>query len=123
MAACALLRVPEDVLCSLAIPDCRVLLMARTCKRMHAALTAKRAPVHVTVRQKVLTDARLAKEFTSGMYRIQALFRITRFECLGFLNATRCRCLVRVSKHGPACTPCNPCTRRSARRCARFRRP
>jgi len=90
MAACALLRVPEDVLCSLAIPDCRVLLMARTCKRMHAALTAKRAPVHVTVRQKVLTDARLAKEFTSGMYRMQALFRITRFECLGFLNATRC---------------------------------
>ncbi len=90
MSACALLTVPDDVLCSLAIPDCRVLLMARTCKRMHTALTAKRSPVHVAVRKKVLTDSRLAQEFTSGMYRMQALFRITSFECLGFLNATRC---------------------------------
>jgi Ran GTPase-activating protein (RanGAP) involved in mRNA processing and transport len=42
------------------------------------------------VRKKVLTDARLAREFTAGMYRMQAVFRITQFECLGFFNATRC---------------------------------
>jgi Ran GTPase-activating protein (RanGAP) involved in mRNA processing and transport len=90
MSTCALLNVPEDVLCSLAIPDCRVLLMARTCKRMHTALTARASPVHVTVRKQVLRDARLAKQFVSGMNRMQALFRIRSFDCMGFVNATRC---------------------------------
>lgn len=90
MSRCALLSVPEDVLCSLAIPDCRVLLMARTCRSMRRALTARCSPVHVTVRKNVLTDCRLAKEFTAGMYRMQALFRIRHFECIGFINATRC---------------------------------
>jgi Ran GTPase-activating protein (RanGAP) involved in mRNA processing and transport len=90
MSQCALLRVPEDVLCSQVIPDCRVLLLARTCKRMHAVLTARASPVHVTVRKKVLTDSRLAEEFTEGMNRVQALFRIRHFECMSFSNATRC---------------------------------
>ena len=90
MSTCLLLKVPEDVLCSLAIPDCRVLMMARTCRSMFKALSTRHSPVHVTVRKNVLTDARLAKEFTSGMYRMQALFRILHFECVGFSNATRC---------------------------------
>jgi len=89
MSTCALLRVPEDVLCSL-IPDCRVLLMARTCRSMSKLLSTRHSPVHVTVRSKVLTDSRLAKEFTAGMHTMQALFRITHFECMWFSNATRC---------------------------------
>ena len=90
MSQCALLRVPEDVLCSQVIPDCRVLLMARTCRSMRRALTARCSPVHVTVRKHVLTNSRLANEFTEGMNRVQALFRIRHFECMGFSNATRC---------------------------------
>ena len=88
MSQCALLSVPEDVLCSLAIPDCRVLMMARTCPSMFKALSMRHSPVHVTVRQKALTDSRLAKEFTSGMYRMQALFHITHFECIRVVSAT-----------------------------------
>jgi len=90
MSTCALLGLPEDVLCSLAIPDCRVLLMARTCKRMHAALTARASPVHIAVRKQVLKDARLAKLFTSGMHEMQALFRIRHFECIARFSAARC---------------------------------
>jgi Ran GTPase-activating protein (RanGAP) involved in mRNA processing and transport len=81
MAQCALLSLPDDVLCS-AIPDCRVLLMSRTCRSMRKLLTARAAPVHVTVREQVLRDPRLADEFISGMLRTQALFRIRRFECV-----------------------------------------
>jgi len=90
MSTSALLCVPEDVLCSLAIPDCRVLMMARTCRAMRKVLTARASPVHVTVCKKVLTDARLAQQFTSGMLHMQALFHIRHFECLGFSNNTRC---------------------------------
>jgi hypothetical protein len=90
MSTCALLGLPEDVLCSLAIPDCRVLLMARTCKRMHAALTARASPVHITVRKQVLKDARLAKLFASGMLEMQALFQIRHFECIARFSAARC---------------------------------
>jgi len=90
MPACALLSVPDDVLCSLAIPDCRVLLMARTCKRLRTALTARASPVHITVRKQVLKDARLAKRFTSGMHQMQALFRIRHFECIARFSAPRC---------------------------------
>jgi len=90
MPACALLSVPEDVLCSLAIPDCRVLLMARTCRAMRKVLSARCLPVQVSVRKQVLTNARLAKEFTAGMNTMQAVFRITHFECIGFFNGTRC---------------------------------
>jgi Ran GTPase-activating protein (RanGAP) involved in mRNA processing and transport len=90
MSTCLLLSVPEDVLCSLAIPDCRVLMMARTCRSMLRALTARASPVHVTVREQVLTDSRLAEEFVAGMYRTQALFRIRRFECIvGFANSVQ----------------------------------
>ncbi len=52
MSQCALLSLPEDVLCSQVIPDCRVLLMARTCRSMRRALTARCSPVHVTVRKQ-----------------------------------------------------------------------
>jgi Leucine-rich repeat (LRR) protein len=90
MPQCWLLSVPEDVLCSLAIPDCRVLLMASTCRSMHKVLSTRCAPVQVTVRQQVLTNSRLAKEFTAGMNRMQDIFRIRHFECIGFLNAKRC---------------------------------
>lgn len=90
MSTSALLCVPEDVLCSLAIPDCRVLMMARTCRSMRKLLTARASPVHVTVCKKVLTDSRLARQFTSGMFHMQALFHIRHFECLGFFNNTRC---------------------------------
>ena len=90
MSKGALLGVPEDVLCSLVIPDCRVLLMARTCKRMLEVLSTRYSPVHVSVRKEVLTDSRLAREFTLGMHRMQALFRIMHFDCIGFSNATRC---------------------------------
>jgi len=81
MSPCLLLSVPEDVLCSL-VPASRVLLMARTCKAIRRALTARASPVHVTVREQVLKDSRLADAFISGMHRTQALFRIWRFECI-----------------------------------------
>ena len=90
MSKSALLCVPEDVLCSLTIPDCRVLMMARTCRGMRKLLTARTSPVHVTVRKKVLTDSRLARQFTCGMLHMQALFHIRHFECIGFYNNTRC---------------------------------
>ena len=68
MSKCALFSIPEDVLCSLAIPDCRVLLMARTCRSMHKVLSVRCSPVQVTVRKNVLMRSRLAKEFSAGMY-------------------------------------------------------
>jgi Ran GTPase-activating protein (RanGAP) involved in mRNA processing and transport len=89
MPACLLLSVPEDVLCSL-VPECRVLMMSRTCTSMFKMLTARSSPVHVTVRKKVLTDSRLARQFTAGMHTIQSRFQIRRFECVGFSNGTRC---------------------------------
>ena len=38
MPESALLSLPEDVLCSRTIPDCRVLMMARTCRSMFRTL-------------------------------------------------------------------------------------
>ena len=93
MPESALLSLPEDVLCSRTIPDCRVLMMARTCRSMFRTLVTRRAPIHVAVRKQAMTDSRLANAFASGMHDLQALFRITRFDCIGVLNGTRTRCV------------------------------
>ena len=79
--ACPLLAVPEDLLCGGMIPDCRVLLMARTCKWMQLTLQRGRCGVDIRVKKKVSKDARVARLVAPGINNLQLDFRIRRFEC------------------------------------------
>ena len=78
---CPLLSVPEDLLCGGMIPDCRVLLMARTCKRMQNALQRGRCGIDIRVKKKVSRDAQVARIVAPGINNLQFSFRIRRFEC------------------------------------------
>jgi len=81
METCPILCVPEDLLCGGMVPDCRVLLMARTCKRMRETLERGRCGVDIRVKKKVSRDARVARLVAPGINNMQLDFRIRRFEC------------------------------------------
>jgi Leucine-rich repeat (LRR) protein len=78
---CPILSVPADLLCGGMIPDCRVLMMARTCKRMQETLQRGRCAVDIRVNKRVSRDARIARLVAPGINNIQMNFRIQRFEC------------------------------------------
>lgn len=78
---CPILSVPADLLCGGVIPDCRVLLMARTCKRMQETLQRGRCAVDIRVNKRVSRDARVARLVAPGINNIQMKFQIKRFEC------------------------------------------
>ena len=83
---CHITCVPDDLLCSLIVPDSRVLLMARTCKKIRSVLENGRCGVDVRVRKKMRYDTQLATLFCTGMNNIQFHFRIRRFECCASLH-------------------------------------
>lgn len=78
---CPIMCVPEDLLCGGMIPDCRVLLMARTCKRMRDMLQRGRCDVDIRVKKKTSRDARIARLVAPAINNIQFCFKIRRFEC------------------------------------------
>jgi hypothetical protein len=57
VCACPLLVIADDLLCDL-VPDCRVLLMSQTCKRVRAALQRGRCGVDVLLRKHIGSDVR-----------------------------------------------------------------
>ena len=78
---CPIMSLPEDLLWGGMIPECRVLLMARTCTWMQKTLERGRCGVDITVKRKVCRDASVARIVAPGINNIQACFRIRRFEC------------------------------------------
>jgi Ran GTPase-activating protein (RanGAP) involved in mRNA processing and transport len=90
-AWCAsLASLPDDLLCAL-VPEGRVLLMARTCKRFQLVLEKGRCDVDLRVRPQVCYDARLADVMTAGVNNLQLNFKIRRFECSVGLRAVQIR--------------------------------
>ena len=85
-AWCAsLASLPDDLLCAL-VPEGRVLLMARTCKRFQLVLEKGRCDVDLRVRPQVCYDARLADVMTAGVNNLQLNFNIRRFECRALMR-------------------------------------
>lgn len=80
-AVCALRSLPDDLLCVL-VPECRVLLMSHTCKRIHHVLEMGHCDVDVRVTRKVCYDARLGNLVSVGVNNMQLYFKIRRFECI-----------------------------------------
>jgi Leucine-rich repeat (LRR) protein len=80
------MSVPEDLLCGLLVPDCRVLLMSRTCVRMREALQRGRCAVDIRVSNKVSYDTRLARLVPTGINNLQLNFNIRRFECRALMR-------------------------------------
>jgi len=76
-----IMLLPEDLLCGGLVPDGRVLLMARTCKRMQEVLKRGCCGVDIRVKRKVGKDARTARLVAPGINNIQLNYRIRRFEC------------------------------------------
>ena len=78
---CHITCIPDDLLCNCIVPASRVLLMARTCKRMSSVLEHGRCAVHIKVRKKVEKSAQLATKFAPAMNNIQFQYKIRHFEC------------------------------------------
>jgi hypothetical protein len=78
-AACSLAALADDLLCVL-VPESRVLLMSRTCKRMRQTLERGRCGVDVRVLRGVSYDSRLGGLVPPGVNELQWSFRIRRFE-------------------------------------------
>ena len=76
-----ILSLSDDLLCGGLIPDCRVLLMARTCKRMQETLKRGCCAVDIRIKRKVSKDSRLARLVAPGINNLQLHFRIRHFEC------------------------------------------
>lgn len=72
--------IPDDLLCLL-VPDCRVLMMSRTCTRMRDILERGRCAVEIRISTKVSYDAHLATRVPRGINDLQLRFKIRRFEC------------------------------------------
>ena len=83
---CHIACVPDDLLCNFLVPESRVLLMARTCKRFRSVLENGRCAVDIRVKKKVRHDAQLAMLFATGMNNIQFHFRIRHFECCASMH-------------------------------------
>ena len=78
-AASALASLPDDLLCVL-VPESRVLLMSRTCRRIQQTLERGRCGVDVRVLNKVNYDLRLGNLVPPCVNNLQLNFRIRRFE-------------------------------------------
>ena len=76
---CFLMCVPDELLYRL-VPDSRVLLMYRTCKRMQETLERGRCGVDVRVLRKVTGDWRLGNLVARDVNDLQLNFHIRRFE-------------------------------------------
>ena len=76
---CFLMCVPDDLLYRL-VPDSRVLLMYRTCKRMQETLERGRCGVDLRVLRKVTYDRRLGNLVAPDVNDLQLNFHIRRFE-------------------------------------------
>jgi len=87
---CSVASLPDDLLCVL-VPDSRVLLMARTCKRIQRVLERGRCDVDLRVCKKVCYDLRLGNLMPPGVNNIQLNFRIRRFECIVGLRCIQIR--------------------------------
>lgn len=83
--ACPLLVIADDLLCDL-VPDCRVLLMSQTCKRVRAALQRGRCGVDVILRKHIGSDVRRTMLVPGGMNTLQKHFKIKRFEYYGLVR-------------------------------------
>lgn len=83
---CHIMLLADDLLCNLVVPDSRVLLMARTCKRIRNVLERGRCAVDVRVKKKVRYDKHLAKLFSVGLNNIQFNYMIRRFECCASMH-------------------------------------
>lgn len=83
---CHITCIPDDLLCNYIVPDSRVLLMTRTCRRIRSVLENGRCAVHIKVKKKVETDAQLATTFVTGMNNIQFHYRIRHFECCAWMH-------------------------------------
>lgn len=89
-APCAVASLPDDLLVVL-VPDCRVLLMARTCKRIQRVMERGRCDVDLRVCKKVCYDARLGSVMLRAVNNLQLNFRIRRFECIVGLRCVQIR--------------------------------
>ena len=88
--SCSVASLPDDLLCVL-VPDSRVLLMARTCKRIQRVLERGRCDVDLRVCKRVCCDLRLGNLMPPGVNSIQLNFRIRRFECIVGLRCIQIR--------------------------------
>lgn len=77
--------IPDDLLCVL-VPETRVLLMSRTCKRMRDTLERGRCPIDIRVSNAVSYDTRLVRLVPTGINNLQLNFRIRRFECFAHMR-------------------------------------
>jgi hypothetical protein len=78
------------LLCVL-VPDSRVLLMARTCKRIQRVLEMGRCGVDLRVCKKLCYDLRLGNLMPPGVNSLQMNFRIRLFECIVGLRCIQIR--------------------------------
>ena len=76
---CLLMSIPDDLLYRI-VPDSRVLLMYRTCKRMQEILERGRCGLDLRVLRKVAHDLRLGNLVTRDVNNLQLSFQIRRFE-------------------------------------------
>jgi hypothetical protein len=83
---CYITSIPDDVLCGALVPECRVLLMARTCRKMRDTLERQQCAVDIRVSNRVSYDARLVRLVPTGVNNLQLNFRIRRFECFAHMR-------------------------------------
>ena len=76
---CLLISLPDDLLYRI-VPDSRVLLMYRTCKRMQGILERGRCGLDLRVLRKVAHDLRLGNLVLRDVNNLQLSFQIRRFE-------------------------------------------
>ena len=81
-----LLVISDDLLCDL-VPDCRVLLMAQTCRRVRDALQRGRCGVDVILQKHIGSDVRTTMLVPRGMNALQQHFKIRRFEYYGVIRS------------------------------------
>lgn len=86
VCSCPLFVLADDLLCDL-VPDCRVLLMSQTCRRVRETLQRGKCGVEVVLKRQIGSNVRTTMLVPKGINTLQKHFKIRRFEYYGLIRS------------------------------------